>query len=76
MFLTLLHSTALVNKPDYSYIPLKNYQIDYITGEKYGYENAINTTEIMAIKKQLALGEVAFLTNVFSKLEENQLNFL
>ena len=69
-------STALVNKPDYSYIPLKNYQIDYITGEKYGYENAINTTEIMAIKKQLALGEVAFLTNVFSKLEENQLNFL
>ena len=69
-------SNALVNKPDYSYIPLKNYQIDYITGEKYGYENAINTTEIMAIKKQLALGEVAFLTNVFSKLEENQLNFL
>ena len=69
-------TNALVNKPDYSYIPLKNYQIDYITGEKYGYENAINTTEIMIIKKQLALGEVAFLTNVFSKLEENQLNFL
>ena len=57
-------------------MPLKNYQIDYITVEKYGYENAINTTEIMVIKKQLALGEVAFLTNVFSKLEENQLNFL
>lgn len=74
--ITIGSSNSLVNKPDFSCIPLKNYQIDYITGEKYGYDNALNTTEIMSIKKQLTVGEVAFLNNVFSKLEENQLNLL
>lgn len=74
--ITVGTSDSIKNKPDFSNIPLKNYLVDYIKKEKYGYDNALGTTEIMTVKKQLSEGEVALITNVFSKLEENQLKFL
>ena len=63
--------SVLVDMPDYSKrCPLKNYLLDYGTGEKYGYDNAMGTKVLLALKKQATKHDVAFLSSVLRSLGE------
>lgn len=65
------NKSALIDMPDYSKrCPLRNFLVDYNTGEKYNYDNAMNTKVLLALKKQATKHDVAFLSSVLRSLGE------
>ena len=61
--------TALVDMPDNSYIPIKNYLMNYNTGKKESYDNALGIKSIVSLKRQANKYELALLNNILNIVE-------
>lgn len=61
-------SSSLVDLPDNSMVPLKNYMYDYIEGKRIQYSNGLNTNIIGALKRQANKHELALLNNILKNM--------
>jgi hypothetical protein len=62
--------STLSDMPDNSYVPIKNYIMNYQTSQVEKYDNATGITNIITLKKQANKHELAFLCNSLITMNE------
>lgn len=63
---------VLEDMPDNSYIPMKNYVMNFLTNEVEKYESGAGITNIITLKKQANKHELAFLCNSLITMGETE----
>lgn len=61
--------SELIELPDNSYIPIKNYNVNYNNNEKTDYHNSLGIKSIVSLKKQVDKYELALLVNSLNRID-------